>query len=439
MLMQSTWKKCNPIANGWIKKQLLRGAIGVMLAGAILMPAGALAAAPTSGFAVVNTDNVHLRKSPSTKGDSMGLMSKGDIVRVLWEEGEFRRVSFGKTEAYIHQDLLDAKTGSDTATGGTHKYTGGAPKLGDEGEIVKRIQQLLIKKGYLFSEATGVFGQMTDQAVRDFQRQNDLNVDGIVGSDTMKLLEAYIDTDAEEIKGSVDVVIKMGDENDEVANIQKALRNKGYYEGSIDGKFGNATLAAVKDFQSVNKLTSDGACGKKTLTALYGDGKSKPVQTVSTTATKAKAEQSKAKATASVQSTDGKIITKDWFESDIQSIFPRGASATVIDTRTGMSFNVHRKGGTNHADVEPLTADDTAIMKQIRGSWSWDRRPLVIIIDGQMIAASWNGMPHGQEDIGDNNFAGHFCIHFTNSRTHSSNKVDKLHQNAIQEALGYGQ
>lgn len=436
--MQSNWQSKNREYIRWFRKQLLRGAMGFMLAGAFLMPSAALAAAPKSGFAVVNTDNVHMRKSPSTGAESVGQMSKGDIVRVLWEEGEFRRVSFGKIEAYIHQDLLEAKTGNDSVAKAS-KNTGGAPKLGEEGEIVKKVQNLLIKKGYLFSDATGVFGPMTEQAVRDFQRQNDLEVDGVVGSATMKLLEAYVDVDTEEVKGSVDAVIKLGDENDEVANIQKALRNKGYYEGKVDGKFGKGTLAAVKDFQAVNGLTSDGECGKKTLTSLYGDGKNKPVQKVSTAATKAKADESKAKATASVQSTDGKITTKDWFNSDIQSIFPRKATATVIDTRTGLSFNVYRKGGTNHADVEPVTADDTAIMKEIRGSWSWDRRPLIVIIDGQMIAASWNGMPHGESAISDNNFAGHFCIHFINSRTHSKNAVDKLHQAAIQEALGYNQ
>jgi hypothetical protein len=44
-------------------------------------------------------------------------------------------------------------------------------------------------------------------------------------------------------------------------------------------------------------------------------------------------------------------------------------------------------------------------------------------------------MPHGSGSIKNNNFDGHHCIHFTNSRGHSSNKVCSLHQAAIQKAL----
>ena len=35
-----------------------------------------------------------------------------------------------------------------------------------------------------------------------------------------------------------------------------------------------------------------------------------------------------------------------------------------------------------------------------------------------------NGMPHGTTTISSNNFDGHFCIHFKNSKTHESDKVD---------------
>ena len=45
-----------------------------------------------------------------------------------------------------------------------------------------------------------------------------------------------------------------------------------------------------------------------------------------------------------------------------------------------------------------------------------------------------NCMPHGSGSITDNNFNGHHCIHFTNSRTHGSNKVCSLHQAAIKKA-----
>lgn len=48
------------------------------------------------------------------------------------------------------------------------------------------------------------------------------------------------------------------------ANIQRALKNAGYYQGNVDGKVGPATKDAVKAFQSDNGLTADGVVGRQT-------------------------------------------------------------------------------------------------------------------------------------------------------------------------------
>ena len=61
--------------------------------------------------------------------------------------------------------------------------------LGDEGDTVKRVQELLIKYGYMKEgSATGYFGETTDKAVKAFQRNNGLTADGDVGSKTMAKL-----------------------------------------------------------------------------------------------------------------------------------------------------------------------------------------------------------------------------------------------------------
>jgi len=74
-------------------------------------------------------------------------------------------------------------------------------------------------------------------------------------------------------------------------------------------------------------------------------------------------------------------------------------------------------------------------MKKIYGGkWSWARRAIVVEVDGYRIAASMNGMPHGGQAISGNNFDGQFCIHFLNSRTHGSDRVDPDHQAAIKKA-----
>ena len=125
----------------------------------------------------------------------------------------------------------------------------------------------------------------------------------------------------------------------------------------------------------------------------------------------------------------------DWWTSDIQTIFARGTVAQITDVATGLSWREQRRGGTNHADCQPLTAADTAAMKKAYGgTWSWSRRAIFVTINGVNYAASMNGMPHGGGSIDDNNFNGHHCIHFTNSRTHGGNKVCPLHQAAIRKA-----
>jgi len=117
------------------------------------------------------------------------------------------------------------------------------------------------------------------------------------------------------------------------------------------------------------------------------------------------------------------------------NIFTKGSIAKVTHLDTGLVFYVYRRGGYNHADVEPLTAADTQVMRKIYGSFSWDRKSIIVEINGKKMAASMNGMPHGNYAITGNNFNGHFCIHFYKSRTHGTNRVDSAHQAAIKRVM----
>ena len=70
------------------------------------------------------------------------------------------------------------------------------------------------------------------------------------------------------IGGDILAVSRYGSSGSEVREIQTKLKRWGYYNGSIDGKFGSQTLKAVKWFQSKNGLTADGIAGKKTVEAM---------------------------------------------------------------------------------------------------------------------------------------------------------------------------
>ena len=109
----------------------------------------------------------------------------------------------------------------------------------------------------------------------------------------------------------------------------------------------------------------------------------------------------------------------DWFEDKVTNVIPKNARFTIKDVKTGKTFEVVRWSGYNHIDAEPRTAEDTATMKSIYGGeWSWSRRAILILYNGHVYAASMNGMPHGTTTISSNNFDGHFCIHFKNSKNH---------------------
>ncbi|MBR6569305.1 MAG: hypothetical protein IKK75_02515, partial [Clostridia bacterium] len=127
----------------------------------------------------------------------------------------------------------------------------------------------------------------------------------------------------------------------------------------------------------------------------------------------------------------------DWYDDNVTRVIPKGARFTVKDIGTGKTFEMVRWSGGDHMDAEPRSASDTATIKSIYGgSFSWRRRPILIKYNGHVYAASMNGMPHGTSTI-SNEFDGHLCIHFRNSKTHGSDKVDSDHQNAVTRASKY--
>ena len=139
------------------------------------------------------------------------------------------------------------------------------------------------------------------------------------------------------------------------------------------------------------------------------------------------------------QYTNGSINSRveliDWFNGGSET-FSRYMQAVVIDVQTGLSFNIRRFGGKFHADSEPLTPDDTAVMKTIYGGeWSWDRRAIWVKIGDRYIAASMNGMPHMVDPTPSNNFDGHFCVHFLNSKVHATSNACQRHQERVMEAF----
>ena len=215
----------------------------------------------------------------------------------------------------------------------------------------------------------------------------------------------------------VDKSLFYGCAGEEVKNIQRRLKELGYFNGSIGGNYLTKTEKAVKDFQSDNDIVPTGICDNATYAVLFSDAEPK-------------------EETAADTSTDKRYaVNADWWTSDIQQVFAKGVTAKITDVETGLTWKEQRRGGTNHADVQPLTKEDTANLKKAYGGkWAWTRRAIWVTIGDKTYAASMNGMPHGGSSIKDNGFDGHHCIHYKNSRTHGTNRVDENHQKMVKKA-----
>ena len=264
---------------------------------------------------------------------------------------------------------------------------------------------------------------------------------GTLSAGTAVTVDAYTDTLARvSANGSTGFMLKTdltdtkpaqtlqyGDKGEAVEKVQSRLLELGYFTGSVGGNYLDLTKSAVAAFQSAAKLNVTGIVDAQTLAKMFADDAPKAPRKDDSGSTNA--------GTTTARPATGTAVEADWWKSDIQSIYARGTTATVTDVETGIAWNEYRGGGTNHADVQPATAADTANMKKACGSWSWKRRAIFVTINGVNYAASMNCMPHGSGSITNNNFNGHHCIHFTNSRTHGSNKVCSLHQAAIKKAL----
>jgi hypothetical protein len=123
-----------------------------------------------------------------------------------------------------------------------------------------------------------------------------------------------------------------------------------------------------------------------------------------------------------------------WQEAD--RLLPRYSNLSLMDLETGLTWKAQRRAGSLHADIQPLTKQDTEQLRAVySGTWSWDRRAVIVLVGDRRIAASINGMPHGAGAL-NNGFPGHHCLHFWQSTTHTSNKPDPAHAVMVHRAAG---
>lgn len=129
-------------------------------------------------------------------------------------------------------------------------------KRGSRGDEVGTLQYRLRELEYKIQQ-DGIFGSETYQAVIDFQKDQGLKVDGIVGKQTRSALWAKT------------CVMKKGCRGERVRLLQKRLNNLGFSVGEVDGKFGQKTYEAVISFQGNYCLGTDGVVDEKMTEILW--------------------------------------------------------------------------------------------------------------------------------------------------------------------------
>ncbi|MBR4082318.1 MAG: peptidoglycan-binding protein [Clostridia bacterium] len=407
----------------------------------------------TVNYVQTTVDKVNLRASASKDANAPYNVAQGTVMaynNVKTVGGsKWYRVVYNNTEVWVlgscvkvmtaaeYQAYIDSKPAATpqpevvkgyviTTTSGVNLRTAanGATIIGriDKGVVMPYAKAPEVVRGYTWyyvkSPANG-YGYVRGDCV-ELCQQNGAPLPTVppaqVGGDNSGKPEASYTT------------LKRGSTGTAVKALVSELKAQGFYSGTVTSTYTSAVETAVKAFQRAKGLTVDGIAGAKTQHMLFG--------------------------TVEVGSSDTTNLTMaiypaekiDWYTGGINSLWAKGANYKVYDVKTGIVWWAHRWSGGSHVDAEPLTAADTARLCKIYGVSNaaqiesknlWQRRPMLVTIGNRTFACSLYGIPHNYPDgdtIATNDFKGQLCIHFTNSKTHASNKTDTYHQEAIDYA-----
>jgi len=239
-------------------------------------------------------------------------------------------------------------------------------KLYYQGPSVRILQMNLIGINFRYNgiQVTGVFDSLTDEIVRDFQTENRLVSDGIVGPATWNVLLGKI------------------------VKVQNKLNSLNFNTGIADGIYGGRTTDAVRRFQSVNGLAMTGIVTPRTRQQLFNpnpadDYSTRPSSTSLTALNPYVASLGrKFLDLCAANNLDIKIIVtfRSWYEQDL--LYAQGRTqpgSIVTDAMGGDSYH-------NWA-----LAFDCAPMEN--GVVAWDATDKFIQMGklGQQVGLEWGG------------------------------------------------
>ena len=204
------------------------------------------------------------------------LTADGVVGRQTWYKISYIYVSVKDLAELTSEGETSSGTLSDGSWGGT------ALRTGSTGSAVEQVQFWLNTLAQYESAipslaVDGRYGTSTASAVRAFQRRYGLTVDGVVGRETWNAIYnefRSIQSDNGTPNAYPGTALREGASGQNVRLVQFWLKiARTVYSRlndlTVDGKFGAATTAAVKQFQTYFGLTSDGVVGRTTWNKLY--------------------------------------------------------------------------------------------------------------------------------------------------------------------------
>ncbi|MBD2364138.1 peptidoglycan-binding protein [Anabaena minutissima FACHB-250] len=240
--------------------KLLKSSAWLSLAGCMVL-FSAITQTPAALAAYVRTNGtcLNVRVDPNPKSKVVDCLPNGTQIATTGTVNGFARLS---TNRYVSANWVGSMSTTSTTSPTKPMNSAGVGgrvtlTVGSRGQAVSEVQKVL------GINATGYYGPVTARRVREFQANNKLRVDGIVGPQTRTALFRTASTPTTTITPTGGpVTLSLGSKGQAVSEVQKVLgiEPTGYY--------GPVTARRVREFQANNDLRVDGVVGPQTRSAL---------------------------------------------------------------------------------------------------------------------------------------------------------------------------
>ncbi|WP_197480092.1 MULTISPECIES: peptidoglycan-binding protein [unclassified Anabaena] len=241
----------------WNWTKLVKSSAWLCLAGFMaFFTAIAQSQAALSAYVRTNGTCLNVRVEPNINSKVVDCLPNGTQITTMGTTNGFAKLSNNR---YVAARWIRNQSSTRNPNRPNRHNTRGVGgrvnlSLGARGAAVTEVQKIL------GIQPTGYYGPVTARRVREFQANNNLRVDGIVGPATRT---ALFRTSSKPTATGGRVSLSIGSRGQAVSEVQKILgiEPTGYY--------GPITARRVREFQANNDLRVDGIVGPETRSALF--------------------------------------------------------------------------------------------------------------------------------------------------------------------------